>query len=248
MELFRRLKKALKILLDVKDQHSSTKEIKTYARDYTAFENKVFKEVEPYTMTGHTRIINLMRSLDFLNKNNIGGSIVECGVWRGGSIMAAIKMQNRDECFRDIYLYDTFEGMSEPKDIDKNQSGKLAKDIINEDDFQKCISNLNEVKKNITPLDYSKGEIHYIKGKVEETIPAKMPKEIALLRLDTDWYESTLHELEHLFPLLVKGGILIIDDYGHWNGCREAVDEYFSKLENAYYMHRVDYTCRLIVK
>jgi hypothetical protein len=84
---------------------------------------------------------------------------------------------------------------------------------------------------------------------VEQTIPASSPRgAIALLRLDTDWYESTKHELLHLFPLLERGGILIIDDYGHWQGARRAVDEYLSQLPHSYFLHRIDYTGRLIVK
>ena len=83
---------------------------------------------------------------------------------------------------------------------------------------------------------------------VEDTIPNQAPKEIALLRLDTDWYESTLHELEHLYPRLVSGGVLIIDDYGHWRGAREAVDEYIDKHKLKLFLTRIDYTGRLCVK
>jgi hypothetical protein len=85
-------------------------------------------------------------------------------------------------------------------------------------------------------------------GRVEETLPQAAPDEIAILRLDTDWYESTRHELEHLYPRLSVGGILIIDDYGHWQGARKAVDEYFAGRSPAVFLNRVDYTCRLVVK
>ncbi len=83
---------------------------------------------------------------------------------------------------------------------------------------------------------------------VEDTIPARIPDEIALLRLDTDWYTSTLHELHHLYPRLAKHGILIIDDYGHWQGARQAVDEYFKDAGPDLYLHRIDYTGRILVK
>jgi hypothetical protein len=83
---------------------------------------------------------------------------------------------------------------------------------------------------------------------VEETLPTHVPERIALLRLDTDWYESTHHELVHLFPLLSPGGILIVDDYGHWAGARKAVDDYLAANAPGLYLHRVDYTVRLAVK
>ena len=89
---------------------------------------------------------------------------------------------------------------------------------------------------------------HFIKGKVEDTIPEKMPQKISILRLDTDWYESTKHELEHLFPLLAKNGVLIIDDYGHWQGAKQAVDEYLSSQNIHLLLNRVDYTGRMAVK
>jgi hypothetical protein len=95
---------------------------------------------------------------------------------------------------------------------------------------------------------YPGSHIHYVKGRVEDTIPKHAPQAIALLRLDTDWYESTRHELEHLFPRLVRGGVLILDDYGHWKGAKEAVDEYFAKLGRSPLLQRLDYSGRLAIK
>ena len=83
---------------------------------------------------------------------------------------------------------------------------------------------------------------------MEDTIPKNSPEKISILRLDTDWYESTKHELEYLFPRLSSGGILIIDDYGHFKGAKKAVDEYFTKNKIQYFLNRIDYTGRLIVK
>ena len=77
-------------------------------------------------------------------------------------------------------------------------------------------------------------------------IPKYLPGEIALLRLDTDWYKSTQHELIHLYPLLVGSGVLIIDDYGHWQGAKKAVDEYFS--DKKILLNRIDYTGRISIK
>ena len=104
------------------------------------------------------------------------------------------------------------------------------------------------VKKNMASTDYPEENIIYIKGKIEETLPGYIPGKISILRLDTDWYESTKHELEHLYPILSPGGVLIIDDYGHFAGARKAVDEYFSGLEKPPYMSRIDYSGRIIIK
>jgi hypothetical protein len=104
------------------------------------------------------------------------------------------------------------------------------------------------VQRNLAGTGYDLASVKFIKGKVEETIPAHAPARIALLRLDTDWYESTRHELAHLFPRLVPGGVLILDDYGHWQGSRRAVDEYMAEHGIPILLNRVDYTARIAVK
>jgi O-methyltransferase len=104
------------------------------------------------------------------------------------------------------------------------------------------------VKKALETTGYQMEKIHFVKGMVEQTIPNSAPDKIALLRLDTDWYESTKHEMEHLFPRLSRGGVLIIDDYGHWQGARKAVDEYIKKNEIRILLNRIDYTGRIAVK
>ena len=106
----------------------------------------------------------------------------------------------------------------------------------------------DEVRRNLASTGYPSDRLHFIRGRVEDTIPASAPESIALLRLDTDWYESTRHELTHLYPRLVRGGVLIIDDYGHWQGARQATDEYFSVLGSPVLLHRIDYTGRIAVK
>jgi hypothetical protein len=95
---------------------------------------------------------------------------------------------------------------------------------------------------------YPAERVHLVRGPVEETLPAAAPERLALLRLDTDWYASTRHELEHLYPRLVDGGVLIVDDYGHWQGARQAVDEYFAGTAPPPLLHRIDYTARIGVK
>jgi hypothetical protein len=124
----------------------------------------------------------------------------------------------------------------------------LTKSDINDATSVWCFSSIEEVKNNIATLNYPTEKVYFVKGKVEDTIPTTIPQKIAVLRLDTDWYESTKHELEHLFPLLVSGGVLIIDDYGHWEGARKAVDEYIEKNNLNILLNRIDYTGRIAIK
>ncbi len=193
--------------------------------------------VRDFTMTPDIRVLNVIRSIEHIEVNNIAGDFVECGVWRGGASMAGMLASLRcGNMERDFYLYDTYDGMSAPTQNDiERASGKKASDILNEQKKDKknhywAYTPLQDVQKNISTTGYPLSKIHFIQGKVEETIPGVIPEKIALLRLDTDWYESTKHELIHLYPRLAVGGILIIDDYGTWEGSHRAVNEYFEHL------------------
>jgi len=221
------------------------------------FENEfsaILNHCKPFTMTSEERLYSLYKSTEYVSKNNIEGDIVECGVWRGGSTMCAlITLKNLNNLKRKIYLYDTFEGMSEPTEKDADLSGKNARQLLiqsekTKEDMMWCYAPLDDVKKNIASTGYPSEKVIYVKGKVEETIPQTLPDNISILRLDTDWYESTYHELKYLFPKLVKGGVLIIDDYGHWKGAREAVDQYFEENKIQMLLNRIDYTGRIGIK
>lgn len=107
---------------------------------------------------------------------------------------------------------------------------------------------LEAVKRVVLGTGYDEQNVVFVKGKIEETVPAQVPERIALLRLDTDWYESTRHELVHLFPRLVRGGVLIIDDYGHWQGARKATDEYFRENGISLLLNRIDFSARIGIK
>ncbi len=208
---------------------------------------EILKKVRPYTMTSEDRIWSLHNAMNYVVKNNIEGDIVECGVWRGGSSMvAALTMLNHQTSNKKLFMYDTYEGMSEPSDEDVSilgDTGEATWQGINQ-----CFADLQDVSTNIYSTNYPKEKINLIKGKVEDTIPQTIPEKISLLRLDTDWYESTYHELVHLFPRLVKGGVLIIDDYGHWQGARKAVDQYFSENNIPILLNWIDYTGRVAIK
>lgn len=183
----------------------------------------------------------------------VPGDFVECGVWRGGgAMMMASTLLQQGVNDRRLYLYDTYEGMSAPtaKDVDLHgvaASARMTKSKRVAESIWAYVP-LDEVKRNLARTGYPADLITYVKGRVEETIPATMPARIALLRLDTDFYESTLHNLKHLYPLLNRGGILIIDDYGHWQGAKTAVDEYFAEIGEVPFLSRVEYGARMTIK
>ncbi|NEQ99868.1 MAG: macrocin O-methyltransferase [Cyanothece sp. SIO2G6] len=215
---------------------------------------EAIKLVQPYTMTSPERLNSLINAVQYIIDNNINGSIVECGVWKGGSMMAvAYMLQALSNMQRNLYLFDTFEGMTPPTDKDIAHFNVDAKTLMDSEDEKKreiyrCYASLEEVKNNLYSTNYPLDKIHFIQGKVEDTIPDRAPEKIALLRLDTDWYESTRHELEHLFPRLVPGGVIIIDDYGYWKGCKQATDEYIQNHRIPLLLNRIDSTGRIGIK
>jgi O-methyltransferase len=214
--------------------------------------NDIIAYVRPYTMTGPERVAALCQAVAHIERHGIAGDIVECGVWRGGSMMAAALTLLRSRPWRALHLYDTFEGMSEPTSVDLHAaSGQSAKELLaatTKDKHLWARSTLDEVSQNLALTNYPDQLIKCIVGKVEDTIPSYIPTRIALLRLDTDWYESTKHELTYLWPRLVNNGILIIDDYGHWTGARKAVDEFLESAGSMLFLNRIDHTGRLIIK
>jgi O-methyltransferase len=222
--------------------------------DLDKYERNIIQRVKPYTMTSQERIVSLIHAIQYVVKNNIQGSIVECGVWKGGSMMAAALTLMDHGCnSKDLYLFDTYEGMSSATDNDVSITGVKAQIELmttqrTEDSKLWAYSPIEKVQNTLYSTGYPKKHMHFVKGMVEETIPDKAPTQICLLRLDTDWYESTKHELLHLYPRLSVGGVLIVDDYGHWKGARRAVDEYFELQGINLLLNRVDYTGRIAIK
>ena len=214
----------------------------------------VYKKCKPYTMTSIEGMYSLYKAVKYVVNSKIPGDFVECGVWRGGSAMiiarTLIKMKDTN---RKIYLYDTFEGMPKPAKEDKSISeNKPAIKIWEKNkgkNFNKwCLATIGEVKENMFSTKYPKGNLVFLKGKVENTIPNTTPSKIALLRLDTDWHASTYHELIHLFPLLSNKGVLIIDDYGSWAGSKKAVDRYTKENKIPILLNRINSGNRLGIK
>lgn len=208
----------------------------------------------PYSALGPERLYAAYQAARYVADARIPGDVVECGVWRGGAaMMMALTLCRRGDG-RTVWLYDTFEGMTRPTEADRDYTGGWAGDSWDperrtvRDDAIRCDASLEEVRENLISAGIDIGRVRFVKGPVEETIPEAAPAEIALLRLDTDWYESTRHELEHLYPRLVSRGVLLLDDYGHWKGARRAVDEYLASLGARPLLVRVDYTGRVAVK
>jgi len=214
---------------------------------------EIINKVRPFTMTSEDRVSALCHAVRYIVRSNIPGDIVECGVWRGGSMMPAALTLLAEGCSsRILHLFDTFEGMPPPTIMDRAaESGELASVLLDEADRSSNIwayASIEEVRRNLASLGYPRGNIRLIQGNVQDTVPAEAPTTIAILRLDTDWYESTKHELQHLYPRLSNGGVLIIDDYGYWDGARRAVDEYISGNNVPILLNRIDETGRIAVK
>lgn len=228
---------------------------KPFPSDFSTTEKENIESIKGFTMTSVERQVSLIRTIDYLVSNQIYGDIVECGVWKGGSMMLiANRLRQLNESNRKLFLFDTFEGMSAPDEKDVSSIDNttaqelLAKENKLHGDNIWCYSALDEVKSNLNKTNYPTENLFYFKGKVEDTLPEPSIDKIALLRLDTDWYESTKHELEVLYDKLVDGGILIIDDYGHWSGSQKAVDEFIEKRNLKIFLNRIDYTGRLAIK
>lgn len=204
--------------------------------------------VSPYTMTSLERISELYNSLEYIRLNNIDGDLVECGVWKGGNILGIIEyLYYYQITNKKVWLFDTFKGMTPPENIDIDLTGNNASDIMHIS-IVKAYSPLEEVKSNLSFSNFPQEKIIFVQGDVSETLLDKknIPNKISLLRLDTDWYKSTKDELVYLYPKLVNKGVLIIDDYGHWKGSKQATDEYFSN--HNIHFHQIDYTGIKIIK
>lgn len=216
----------------------------------------IFPLVKRHTITssnGPVPLWMLFKSIEYIVKNKIPGDLAECGVWNGGSmLLAAMSLIHFGDTSRKIYLYDTFAGMPKPDDIDKRWDGIPALPT-----WESYAANgklwgyggtVEIVQEVMRASQYPQDKLVFVKGMVEDTLPAQMADQLALLRLDTDLYKSTYHELVHLYPKLSSGGILIIDDYGYYQGSRAATDQYIIENKLKVFLNRVDDSVRLVVK
>lgn len=213
----------------------------------------IIERAAPYSMTPAARLHAVHASTRHIVDQDIGGAFVECGLWRGGSLMAAaLTLIDAGATDRHLYGYDAFLGMPEPGDADLDRHGRPIREQwlkLRRPDGSSdwCRSDRAEVEATLRSTGYPPDRIHVVDGLVEDTLPDHAPDRIAWLRLDTDWYASTLHELEHLIPRMAPGGVLIIDDYGCWTGAQRAVDEYLGKHHPSLFLVPVDAEARLAV-
>lgn len=192
--------------------------------------------VAPHTMTSTEKLAALVEATRYVVRHRVPGHVVECGVWRGGSMQAvALTLLELDSADRELHLFDTFEGMPPPSENDTRTTGEgsvSADELLaasDKDSRMWAIAPLDGVKTVMSETGYPDQLIHYHPGLVEDTTPGQAPDTIAILRLDTDWYASTKHELTHLYDRLSPGGVLILDDYGDWEGARKATDEWLAE-------------------
>ena len=220
----------------------------------TTADSELIASLRPFTMTSPERLWCLIEAVRFLDAAGIAGDFAECGVWRGGSVMAmARQLVSLGAADRRIWLYDTFAGMTDPTDKDVDHAGKSAADLMQSTEVGDganvwAFASRGDVEANLAATGYPMDQFTLVEGDVEHTLEEQVPERIALLRLDTDWYASTRRCLEVLYPRLVVGGICILDDYGHWDGARSAVDEYFTSNPPRPFMQPIDFSGRVLVK
>ncbi len=199
---------------------------------------KGMQNIGRFEMKQHTTYA----AVDYVVTAGIAGDLIECGVYQGRQVlMMAHALKARGVLDRDIYLYDTFAGQIKPtiEDYKDKQNPKASFEAnlarwelgqITGASKKWKVAGVDEVRANVFRSGYPRERFRFIEGDVLRTLPNDRHDRIAVLRLDTDWYESTRHELNCLYDRLAVGGVLIIDDYGRWRGCRKAVDEFFTQL------------------
>ena len=218
-------------------------------KDFDEGHRRVIGAVRGYTMTSPERLFGLIEGVRYVVRRDLPGAFVECGVYKGGSMMAiALTLMELGVTDRDLYLYDPFEGMPEPTAEDVDLHGIPASERYERSQGDWLACSEERVREAVLGTGYPEERVHFVAGKVEDTIPKVAPQAIALLRLDTDWYASTLHELRELWPRVVASGVLIVDDYGHFAGARQALDEYLEEAGERVLLGRLDYTGRMCVK
>lgn len=214
----------------------------TFPADFDDEIKATIELVRPYTMTSPDKLHALITAVRYIEDAKVQGAVVECGVWRGGSMHAVARTLDRyGNHDRELYLFDTYAGMTEPTERDQSLGGASASELLERSDKSAwvwAVATLEDVEGGFKQVPYPRDRVHFVVGDVEKTIPSEAPEQIALLRLDTDWYESTRHELEHLYKRLQPGGVLIIDDYGSWQGAKEATDEFMAAIDRPVLMVR----------
>lgn len=210
---------------------------------------------EQWSMTSRLNLMTTALACRHVISENIPGDFIECGVWRGGHAILAAGIFSLLNSPRRVFLFDTFEGMPEPSPMDvRTTDGKPADKFYKAAKKQNigwCFASLDEVRANFRKAGVPMDNVVFVKGQVENTLrddrlASKLGNDVSILRIDTDWYDSTKVELEVLWPKLSNEGILVIDDYGYWSGARKAVDEFFHTKKP--FMTPIGEASRVVVK
>lgn len=203
--------------------------------------DEAYVKYKPFTMIpSYIFKLNLQLCDKF---KDVEGSIVECGVWKGGMIAGVSEFLNQD---RHYYLFDSFEGLPDVKEVDGIAAKKWQEDTASPYYFDNCSADQKFAEEAMQLAGAEKFSI--IKGWFEDTLSSNKPNKIAILRLDGDWYSSTMTCLTNLYDQVTKGGIIILDDYYAWEGCSKAVHDFFSERELSVRIHQFKDNICYIVK
>ena len=191
------------------------------------FLENIYKDYKEFTMIPKQGYISNLKIVKDLVKP-ISGDIIECGVWRGGMSAGIAKILGAN---RTYYLFDSFEGLPDAKEIDGANAIDWQKNVNSLEYYENCKAEITYAK---SIMEKTGCRFDLIKGWFSETLPGFFPnKPIALLRLDADWYDSTMECLNYLYPKVLENGIIIIDDYYSWDGCSKAVHDYLSSIKSS---------------
>jgi O-methyltransferase len=189
--------------------------------------------VRGYTAVFVPRLVALYKLSEEINQRSLPGDIVECGVYNGGSAAIMASHCERSPVDRNVWLFDSFEGLPKPTDKDGDKAPAYE---------GWCHGDLSKVKKVLRKLRIPESRIHIIKGWFQDTFPSVQIRDIAILHIDADWYESVKLCLEKFYDSVQAGGYIVLDDYGDWEGCRIATDEFLKKRALDVKLIQVDYT------
>jgi O-methyltransferase len=223
----------------------------SYPTDFDPEATGIISAVRAATLTSPEKLFALILAVRHVHATAVPGAIVECGVWRGGSMQAAARALSALGSYdRDLYLFDTFEGRPAPTDRDVRHDRRSARDLLavaDESHPLRARASLEDVEAGMAATNYPSERLRFVQGLVEQTVPARAPEQVSILRVHTDWYAGTRHVLEQLYPRLCPGGVLIVDGYADWQGAREATDEFIGTLPTKPLLLRMS-TGRIAVK
>jgi len=190
------------------------------------------------SMIGLKRLDNLQFCIEDVLAHEIPGDLIETGVWRGGAtiFMRAI-LKAHGVVDRTVWVADSFEGLPRPNEAQYPQD---KGDVLHS--YRELAVSLEQVKANFRKYGLLDDQVQFLKGWFRDTLPSAPMKELAVLRLDGDMYESTMDALTHLYPKLSRGGYLIVDDYGAIPACKKAVHDFRASAGIEEEMREIDWT------